>query len=265
MDKEGQTIIIKRIKKGGHGHHGGAWKVAYADFVTAMMAFFLVMWIIGMSDTDKKKIEEYFNDPLKYRLGVEKLFTGLFEGQAGKQFMTKEKTGGVVDSSKAGGVSRLHMLAHEVKNWMSPFESDVLELKVHPDRIQFAITAESMFSPGSVLLKPGAEPLLKRIAGVLKPIDATFLIEAHTDDLPVDNPSYPTNWELSAVRAATVVRYFIEAHFFEPSKLTAMAAADTRPVGDNRSPAGREKNRRIDIYIIPATKGHSSIRSANSQ
>ena len=58
MAEEGsddQSIVIKKIKKAGHGHHGGAWKVAYADFVTAMMAFFLVMWIVGMSDADKKK------------------------------------------------------------------------------------------------------------------------------------------------------------------------------------------------------------------
>jgi flagellar motor protein MotB len=228
-----------------------------------MMAFFLVMWIIGMSSDDKKKIEQYFNDPLKYRLGVEKLFTGLFQGSEGKQFITKDKTGGVTDSTKAGGISRLHLLAHNIESWMSPFESDVLELKVQPDRIQFAITAEALFSPGSVLLKSSSENLLSRIAEVLKPIDATFLVEAHTDDLPVDNPNYPTNWELSAVRAATVVRYLIEAHYFEPSKLTAMAAADTRPVGDNRTPAGRERNRRVDIFIIPTAKG-ASTHSPNS-
>lgn len=147
---------------------------------------------------------------------------------------------------------------------MSEFKSDILDFKVEPDRIQFALTAESMFSPGSVLLKPEAEPLLKRIADVLKPLDAHFMIEAHTDDLPIDNPSYPTNWELSAMRAATVVRYFIEAHYFDPSKLSAMAAADTKPVADNRSPAGRARNRRIDIYIIPDGKTHNKVQSALS-
>lgn len=259
-----QSIIIKKIKKAGHGHHGGAWKVAYADFVTAMMAFFLVMWIIGMSDEDKKKIEQYFNDPIEHQFGSQSIFTGLFSSQEGKQIVSNEKKGGVVDSMKQGGISRVHLLAHEVKDWMSPFESDVLEFKVHPDRIQFALTAESMFSPGSVLLKTEAEPLLRRIAEVLKPLDAHFMIEAHTDDLPIDNPNYPTNWELSAVRAATVVRYFIEAHYFDAAKLTAMAAGETKPVADNRTPAGRAKNRRIDIYIIPSGKSHSNIKSALS-
>jgi chemotaxis protein MotB len=69
-DDPGSTnIIIKKIKKGGHGHHGGAWKVAYADFVTAMMAFFLTMWIMGMSQDTKEGIQKFFNDPMKYLFG----------------------------------------------------------------------------------------------------------------------------------------------------------------------------------------------------
>ena len=64
-----QPIIIKRVKKGGHGAHGGAWKIAYADFVTAMMAFFLVMWIVGMDDNAKNVIEGYFSNPVGYKKG----------------------------------------------------------------------------------------------------------------------------------------------------------------------------------------------------
>ncbi|MCC7324191.1 MAG: hypothetical protein IT358_10200, partial [Gemmatimonadaceae bacterium] len=60
----GKVVIVKKIKKGGHGHHGGSWKVAYADFVTAMMAFFMVMWILGMDDQTKKAIEGYFSSPV---------------------------------------------------------------------------------------------------------------------------------------------------------------------------------------------------------
>ncbi|MBL8511985.1 MAG: motility protein MotB, partial [Betaproteobacteria bacterium] len=65
-DKNKPTIVIKRIKKGGHGHHGGAWKIAYADFVTAMMAFFLLMWLLGSTTQgDLKGIADYFNNPMK--------------------------------------------------------------------------------------------------------------------------------------------------------------------------------------------------------
>ncbi len=65
----GKVVIVKKIKKGGHGHHGGSWKVAYADFVTAMMAFFMVMWILGMDDQTKKAIEGYFSSPVGFKKG----------------------------------------------------------------------------------------------------------------------------------------------------------------------------------------------------
>ncbi len=247
----GSTIIIKKIKKGGHGAHGGAWKVAYADFVTAMMAFFLVMWIIGMSQQQKEGIQRYFNDPLKYLMGAEQVNSGVFEGASGKQLINSPNTGGVVRSNKSGGISRIHLLAKEVEAGMTPFRADVFGFKVHPDRIQFAITAQSLFGPGSSLLKADSEPLLNRISRMLSKLDANILVEAHTDDLPPDNHQFPTNWELSVSRAATVVRYFSEAHHFDPTKLTASGAGEYRPIADNRTPEGRAKNRRIDIFVIP--------------
>src|SRR4051812_48865467 len=108
-DEPGTTIIIKKIKKAGHGHHGGAWKVAYADFVTAMMAFFLVMWIVGMSQESKEGIQKYFNDPIKL-MSMEKFFVGLFDGSSGTQMMSGTNRGGVVDSKKAGGLSKVHLI-----------------------------------------------------------------------------------------------------------------------------------------------------------
>jgi chemotaxis protein MotB len=260
-EEQGTTIIIKKIKKGGHGHHGGAWKVAYADFVTAMMAFFLLMWIMGQSQQMKEGIQRYFNDPLKYLFGSEKLFNGMFDGSQGRQVVSTPGQGGVTDSNKSGGISRLHLLAQKIEVGMTPFKSEVFDFKVHPDRIQFAITAQSLFSPGAFLLKPEAESVLNRIAGVLKNIDAQIMIEAHTDDTPTDSPDYATNWELSALRAATVVRYFVEGQLFDPSKLSAMAGAEYRPIADNRTPEGRAKNRRIDIYVIPDKDNRFQIRS----
>ena len=257
----GTTIVIKKIKKGGHGHHGGAWKVAYADFVTAMMAFFLVMWIVAMSQETKKGIENYFKDPIKYLMGAEKINTGVFESSRGAQMVSGAKSGGVVDSSQEGGLSRLHLLAQRIDAGMAAFKPEVLGLKVYPDRIQFAITAESLFAPGSDLLKPDAEALLNRIAGILKSIDAYVMVEAHTDDLPPENERFETNWELSGLRAAHVVRYFIEGHFMDPSKLSPMGAGEFRPIADNRTPEGRAKNRRVDFYIIPDKENKFGIRS----
>lgn len=263
-DETGSTIVIKKIKKGGHGHHGGAWKIAYADFVTAMMAFFIVMWIIGMSQDMKEGVQRYFNDPIKYLLGAERINTGVFDGNHGAQLINEPMRGGVVDSSQAGGLSRIHLLATKIEAGMTTFKPDVTSFKVHPDRIQFAITAQSLFAPGSELLKPESESLLNRIATILKNVDANILIEAHTDDLQPENPNFETNWELSTARAAKVVRYFVEGHHFDPGRLTALGAAEFRPVADNRTPEGRAKNRRIDIYIIPDKDNRLGFRSTAS-
>jgi chemotaxis protein MotB len=262
---EGSTIIIKKIKKAAHGHHGGAWKVAYADFVTAMMAFFLLMWIVGQSQQTKEGIQRYFNDPIKYLFGAEQIFTGLFSGNNGKQFTSEAGKGGVTDGNRSGGISKLHLIADDIQKWTKPFKSDIYQFKVLPDRIQFAITAQALFSPGSQLLKADSQQVLNSIAKSLKPLGAHIMIEAHTDDLPIESPEFKTNWELSSARAATVVRYFIEAQGFDPAKLTAMSAAEFRPIADNSTPEGRSKNRRIDIYVIPDGTSKFNIRSAASE
>lgn len=258
------TIIIKKIKKGGHGHHGGAWKVAYADFVTAMMAFFLTMWIMSMSPEKKQGIQDYFNDPLKYTFGTPKIFSGVFQGSKGIQMTDASGSGGVSSSSKSGGITRVHLLAKQFDEMFQSFDGGGTEVKTFPDRIQFAITAEKLFNPGSVRLRPESRQILEGIAAVLKSIDANVMIEAHTDDIQTDSPNYATNWELSALRASTVVRYFTEGHFMDPSKVTAMAAAEFRPIASNDTPEGRAKNRRIDVYVIPEKEGVFNIRAPAS-
>src|SRR5690348_11964599 len=129
-DENNTTIVIKKIKKGGHGHHGGAWKVAYADFVTAMMAFFLVMWIIGMSQQQKEGIQRYFNDPLKYLVGAERIFDGLFDSSQGSQPVSQSKNGGMADSKKSGGISRMHLIAKDIEGQMAPFKDEIFDFKV---------------------------------------------------------------------------------------------------------------------------------------
>lgn len=264
-DDNNTPIIIKKIKKGGHGHHGGAWKVAYADFVTAMMAFFLVMWIVGMSQSDKEAIQNYFNDPLKLLDGSSQINMSVFDNIDGAKAVSEKKKGGINDSPKAGGLTRMSLLAQEIEAGFKPVKNEIYNVKIFPDKIQFAVSAQSVFSPGSALIKRDAEALLARIASVLKHVDAYFLVEAHTDDLQMDNPAYPTNWELSTARASTIVRYLIEAHYFDPSRMTAMGAGQYRPIADNSTPEGRAQNRRIDVYVIPFGTEKSAIRSTASE
>jgi chemotaxis protein MotB len=179
--------------------------------------------------------------------------------------MNAPRHGGVVDSDQPGGLSRLHLLARKIEAGMQAFKPEISEFTVHQDKIQFAITAEALFSPGSELLKPESEPILNRVAGILQSVDANIMIEAHTDDLPPDNPNFETNWELSAVRAAKVVRYFVEGHNFDPGRVTAVGQAEFRPVASNQTPEGRAKNRRVTFYIIPDAENRMGFRSPASE
>lgn len=258
-EKGGDSIVIKKIKKGGHGAHGGAWKVAYADFVTAMMAFFLVMWIVAMDQSTKEGIQKYFEDPIKYIYGSDSISTGLFQSQDGNQNVKNNKKGGDADGKKTGTLGQLHLVAEEMLTGMRQFKPDIEGFKAFPDHIQFAITAEEVFAPGSTLLLPEVEPILNVIANALKNLDVNIMIEAHSDDIQPEATDYPSNWELTAARAATVARYFVEGHSYEPTRISAMAAGDSRPIADNRTPAGRSRNRRVDFYLVPY-KGDGSAR-----
>src|SRR6201989_2960494 len=107
MSKPGSKIIIvKRVKKGGHGHHGGAWKVAYADFVTAMMAFFMVMWILGMDQQLRNSIEGYFSNPVGFKKGY----------SAGRSPVSAGSSPGTVQTTPLKLISRRQQEQAELNN-----------------------------------------------------------------------------------------------------------------------------------------------------
>jgi chemotaxis protein MotB len=203
---EKATIVIKKVKKGGHGHHGGAWKVAYADFVTAMMAFFLVMWLVGQKAGVKSSVASYFRNP------------GVFEHDNGK-------------APIAGGDLHVDPQAHSQPPPVDPLideEKALLEraakriramleanpaLKKLEKQVEIQITREGLriellegdeptfFASGSATLTPGTERVLALIAKELGTLKNPVVVEGHTDSRPYAATNGYTNWELSADRA----------------------------------------------------------------
>ena len=199
MAAKAQPIIVIK-KKGGHGgHHGGAWKVAYADFVTALMSLFIVLWLMGQSEQVKKAVAGYFNDP---------------RGTAGLLGTTMNGTGN-------GGASAPDQNLQQMQELKEKLEKEIQarkELEKLNKQIEITITSEGLrieliegkdgtfYELGSPKLSTSGQNLLALLAAELKTLPNSLLIEGHTDSTPYSSDAGYSNWELSADRANSARR-----------------------------------------------------------
>jgi chemotaxis protein MotB len=243
--EKGQVIIIRK-KSGGHaGHHGGAWKVAYADFVTAMMAFFLVMWLVGQSPKVKAAVAGYFREP------------GVFDYEHSTSMMPSAGTPGVEAGSTnlAAEQRELGAAASRIKEELMKAPS-VAELR---DQIEFTLTAEglrielidragsSFFDAGHSVLRGESVAVLSVIAEEIGKLANDVVIEGHTDSLKYTPGAAYGNWELSADRA-NAARRVMEAQGVRAGQVRAVRGfADTQlhVVKDPMDP----RNRRVSIVV----------------
>ena len=274
--KKLQPIIVKKIKKGGHGHHGGAWKIAYADFVTAMMAFFLLMWLLGSTtEGDKKGISDYFNAPLRVALMAGGSGSGdsshVIKG--GGQDLTRtsgQVKRGDVDSTRTtvnvqalkeeqarAEKARLEALKQKIESKIAANAklaalSGQLRLEMTRDGLRIQIVDENqrpMFSSGSAVVQPYMRELLREIGTVLAEVPNRLTLEGHTDAQPfgAGGAGY-SNWELSADRANASRRELIAGGLTEERVLRVQGLASSAPF--NRDDPVDPQNRRISIIVM---------------
>jgi len=244
------AVIIKKVKKvTAAGHHGGAWKVAYADFVTAMMAFFLLLWLLSMTSDEKRaRISEYYNHFSLYTESGSSFMSGsdddIFKSTtAGKEKVLTEKVG---DDEAAEDIEEA--LNKAIANKLGDLEEQVLVEKVQ-DGIRIHLTdneGSTMFERGSNKMTPKAKAVLSVIAENIKSLKNRVSIEGHTDAMPFAGKNY-SNWELSTERASAARRE-LEANGLDPKRLVSVAGfADTDPLIENDPNDAR--NRRISIIL----------------
>lgn len=239
-DKSKTTIIVKKVKKGHEGHHGGSWKVAYADFTTAMMAFFLLLWLLSMLNPEQKAaLADYFKN------------FSLF--QSGQSFM--QHSSAIHEEVKSGAVQENP--AERFKEQMKKaIEEKLKELKDHimidtvegGVRIQIVdLEGEPMFPLSSAEPTEKAKEILKVVAENIKDESAKIAVEGHTDAVPFRGGK-TTNWELSTARASSARRE-LEQYGVPPEKIARVVGyADTMPLikDDPKDP----RNRRISIILM---------------
>ncbi|HAT7071585.1 TPA: flagellar motor protein MotB [Legionella pneumophila] len=270
------TPIIRKIKKNNHKHHGGSWKIAFADFVTAMMAFFLLMWLVAsLNKAQKAGIAEYFKQPMKVAL-----FGG--ESMGNRKATIKgggpniEDTDGQVSAtnkplinesiakdkeiveSQANEIKKLEELKSEINLSMEKDPSlaglkKQLLMDVVSDGLRIQLIdnqKKPMFDVGSDKINPEIEPILANIAKLLNSVSNKITIQGHTDANPYHNPEELeyTNWELSAQRANAARRALIKAGMDENKVMTVTGYSSTVLL-DKKNPYNPE-NRRISIIVM---------------
>ena len=274
--KKLQPIIIKRIKKGGHSAHGGAWKIAYADFVTAMMAFFLLMWLLGStSEGDKKGISDYFQSPLKVAMqggsvagASNSVITGggndltQSAGQSrrgdGEEKSAKKMSGDQAKVERAKKDAKdLATLAAKIAGAisnnakMAEFSSQI-KLEITPDGLQIQIVDDQrrpMFDSGSASVKPYMSDILAEIGRALLDVDNKISLDGHTDSQAYGNAARGySNWELSSDRANASRRELIAAGMPEGKLARVVGMASSLPLEPDNPLA--PSNRRISILVM---------------
>ncbi|MBI1809303.1 MAG: OmpA family protein [Gemmatimonadetes bacterium] len=255
-DSGKRPIIIKKVKKGGHAHHGGSWKVAYADFVTAMMAFFMVMWILGMDESTRKAVEGYFSNPAGFKKGYGSGNSPISSGNTPSRI--KAETVKLImhtaqEKAFAKAASDIKTRLDSAKGALGPakFEITMSSKGLRIELIENG-KGDNFFGRGSATMTPAALVALKLIARELIALRNPIVVEGHTDaSLYGQNAAY-SNWELSADRA-NAARRVLEQEGLDPARVIEVRGYADTQLRRPDDPQAAE-NRRISI-LLPFTSG----------
>ena len=251
-----QPIVVRRKKGGHHGHHGGAWKVAYADFVTAMMAFFLVMWLVGQSKEVKSAVAGYFRDP------------GIFDqaksnGPIAGGDLSLDPDGAARDPG-ANLLDEERIALESTAARIRQRLSEVPDLKHLGKQIEITVTrdglrielvdaeAQTFFASGSAALAAGTEKVLAVIARELGTLKNSIVIEGHTDSRPYATTDLYSNWELSADRA-NAARRVMERSGLQSGQVRGVRGYADRQLRRADAPLD-PRNRRVSVIVQHAWK-----------
>ncbi|MCG2582850.1 flagellar motor protein MotD [Massilia sp. TS11] len=221
------------------------WLISYADFITLLFAFFVVMYAISSINTGKYRV---LTDALGSAFGsvqVTKPLNVVEQSPLIETLAQRKKIEAIKRERE-----RMTRIAGELTSKLSAL---IKQGKVRVSQtgrgVTVEINASILFDPGQAVLIGDSPETLRTVAELLKDDSHKIEVEGHTDTTPIRNAQFPSNWELSATRAGTVVRLFVDAGVDE-ARLTAVGQAANKPVADNASPEGRARNRRVAVTLL---------------
>ena len=230
------------------------WMVSYADFVTLLFAFFVVMYAMSsvnegkyrvLADTMTEAFKVAPKSPDPIQIGKEnKVIT------SSKPSVANIKPIKILKKSQRTYEREMKQIAETVSKSVQPLiDKGLIKVTQHKLWVEIEMNSKILFSSADSELEEEAFPALKSLAQVLKKLPNSVDVEGHTDNLPINNELFPSNWELSAARAASVVHLF-SRYGVDPKRLSSIGYAEYRPIASNTTSAGRVKNRRVKVVIL---------------
>lgn len=244
-------------KEGKEGENLDRWLVSYADFITLLFAFFVVLYAISSVNEGKYRV---LSDSLID--AFETIPRSIKPVQVGDINRVKRDT--IIEHRQHSGSEQdgenpvtqdelqgnLRVMADEMQRAMQNLiDGQLVELRRSDNWLEIEINTSILFPSAEADFASAAGPLLRKIAHILAPYPNPINVEGFTDNLPISNERYPSNWELSAARAASVVHLFTRSGV-DPKRMTAIGYGEHRPIADNSTPEGRAKNRRVVLAVL---------------
>ncbi|MDP1551056.1 MAG: flagellar motor protein MotD [Nitrosomonas sp.] len=240
-----------------HADNHERWLVSYADFITLLFAFFIVMYAVSSVNEGKYRVlssslVSAFKSDNSSNLAPSKAteFSPISIQQSNQTDSIK-----LIDNLSSQKTKKQEKMKSMAKNILHALEPLVKDGQVRVTQSSLGITVEInasvLFSPGQAKLADNSSLTLQAVAHVIKGHEHEIHVEGHTDNLPIQTENFPSNWELSSARASSVIRLFIE-NGVEAHRLTALGYGENRPIETNETPEGRKRNRRVTVMIMSA-------------
>ena len=251
-DNRAIIVIKKKINKGGHAPHGGAWKVAYADFVTAMMAFFLVMWLMGTDEITKARIAQYFNHPntpfdpdddpnanTVPRPGIrDSLLAGMDGSIPDDQVPNPVRAETFLDRNrKIGERVRLEM------------EGEAFNIEVEIEYLKFSLPEAALFIPGTSQLRPDAQDRLNKLGDLFKNYKGNLTIEDYTNEIKLDGSQKTSIYVASMLKAVAVMNYLVEKNYTAEDRVRPVVGQSKPSETQTTEPENSRQLRRIEFTL----------------
>lgn len=234
----------KRKKKDKGGLSGDEWLTTYSDTVTLLLTFFILLYTSSIVDT--KKLQ-----------GIAREFQSMFSSNSGNAvFQVTENAQLPTDGDSGGeGSKDIFNVYEQVKEFIEEKNLDAsLQIKEDERGVVLQIKDSILFETAKAELKSDSLPMLSTISELMEKVPNNIIVEGHTDNVPINNYIFKSNWELSTTRAVNVVRFFIENKGQSPARFTAAGYGEFKPIVSNDSEENKAKNRRVNILLVVPEK-----------